>query len=101
MCTPNGNCVWAAPTRAAVPAVVLRNVRRLMLPVLLGPLVIFVDVLWLASLVRTASCAQHAGTKKPQPASEALFAFPPGQRRCLVRPAIGPPRSSRTTPGFN
>ena len=91
--TPNGNCVCTAPTSAAVPAVAFRNVRRLMPPVLLVPLVVICfGVLSLrCRCVRTASRAQLAGNKKSRSPREALLAFPPGQRRCLCGPPLDRP----------
>src|ERR687891_36210 len=60
---------------AAVPAVDFRNVRRLMPPVLLGPLeVIALLSFRFASLVRTAPAPTPQANKKAA-AQEALLAF--------------------------
>src|SRR5262249_6320912 len=92
-CAPLGKPALSAPSKAAVPALALRKLRRLTPRCVPFCELIVIDLcpfgVRVAVRLSVVSLTVERKQKKPQPLGHAVSVFPQEQRRCC-RPVIGP-----------
>src|ERR1041385_955946 len=90
---PDGNCACAAPSRAAVPALALRNDRRLMLLVRRSLVIVSLpSLVWFPWLTHPAR-VDFSQQKKPLPEA----AVPPQDSGFASWPVVGPHAHARAS----